>query len=94
MHRTDDVVELAWGEFAKRVPIAQWHEAVVTFADQVRAFYDTNPPLRRSRGGDRDAMENDEWDAFWVEWVSRRTRVKPSSPASRPAFTDGGSSRF
>jgi hypothetical protein len=56
-------VDLAWGELHERVPSAEWREAVVSFADLVRAFDDASPPRRRTRASDADAMENDGWDA-------------------------------
>ena len=83
-----DGVDLAQAELFERVPIEQWREAVVTFADTVRAFYGVSPPRRRSCGSDADAMENAGWDAFWSEWIERRMRVGPTSLASRPAFIE------
>lgn len=85
------VLDLAWGELHERVPAAEWEDAVVTFADQVRAFYDASPPRRHSGSSHADALENEGWDAFWAEWVERRTRARPASPACRPAFVEDAS---
>lgn len=89
-HAADGVV-ITQGELSERVSGEQWHEAVVSFADKVRAFYDVSPPRRRARGSDVDAMENAGWDAFWVEWIERRMRVGPTSLASRPVFIEDSS---
>jgi hypothetical protein len=81
-------VVLAWGELHEQVPSSEWREAVVSFADLVRAFYDASPPRRRARASDADTMENDGWDAFWSEWGERYTRTRPGSVACRPAFIE------
>lgn len=83
-----DTLHLSWGEFHEQVRIEAWEHAVAWFADHVRAFYDASPPRRRSRRSKADAMESEGWDAFWVEWVERRTRVRSASPTSRPAFVE------
>lgn len=89
-HAGEGVV-ITQGELSEGVSAEQWHEAVVGFADKVRAFYDVSPPRRRSRGSDADAMESAGWDAFWVEWIERRMRVGPTSLASRPVFIEDSS---
>lgn len=84
----DGAVDLALGEAAERVSADGWEDAVARFADRLRAFYDASPPRRRSSRSATDAMENEGWDAFWTEWVERRTRVRPASRASRPAILE------
>jgi hypothetical protein len=81
-------IHLSRGELHERVSTEAWENAVARFADQVRAFYDASPPRRRSTRSQSDAMESEGWDAFWAEWVERRTQVRPASAVSRPAFVE------
>lgn len=50
----------------------QWQAAVFAFADQVRAFYDSEKP----KNTNQDKLEREGWEAFWKEWDMRRSRNK------------------
>lgn len=80
-------LHLSRGEFHEQVPTEAWEHAVARFADRVRAFHDASPPRRRSRRSKTDVMEHEGWDAFWAEWIERRTRgasgVAGGSPGIR-----------
>lgn len=50
---------------------AEWQEAVHSFADEIRDFYDASAPKRPTIPGEREG-----WDAFWAEWRRRRTGMR------------------
>lgn len=77
-HRSE-CVALTYGDWEETVSEPAWRATVVAFADQVRAFYDVSPPRRRSLGG---VLENEGWDAFWTEWLTRRNHASPGRPAA------------
>jgi hypothetical protein len=69
VHDAEGVTLKANG-FEACVPEQEWRSAVVSFADEVLAFYEREPP----RNPIEDREDRKGWQAFWQEYGDRLER--------------------
>ena len=66
VHSGDEVIITTDSDAVITVPYTEYREEVIRFADEVEAFYDSQPPRRPPKD------EEFVYQAFWREWHRRR----------------------
>ena len=71
VHRGENIAIRRVDGKEELVTRGEWVAAVYSFADQIRAFYDSEKPKTINE----DKLEREGWETFWKEWIQRRSQV-------------------